>query len=75
MFKKGAALVTSLAFLFASTNINLELGIVLYLLLGWQFMAAEWIGGILLIAIMSILVKLTRPKALVQKARNHEEQG
>lgn len=54
MFKKGAALVTSLSFLFASTNITLELGIILYLLLGWQFMAAEWIGGILLVAISTL---------------------
>ena len=75
MFKKGAALVTSLAFLFASTNITLELGIVLYLLLGWQFMTAEWVGGIVLVAIMSILVKVTYPKALVEEARRHEEQG
>lgn len=75
MFKKGAALVTSLAFLFASTNITLELGIVLLLLMGWQFMAAEWIGGIVLIAIMSLIVKLTYPKRLVEAAREHEEQG
>ena len=75
MFKKGAALVTSLAFLFASTNITLELGIVFYLLLGWQFMTAEWVGGIVLVAIMSILVKVTYPKALVEEARRHEEQG
>ena len=75
LFKKGAALVTSLAFLFASTNLVLELGIILYLLLGWQFMAAEWLGGLVLIAIMSVLVKLTYPERLVEDARNHPEQG
>ena len=75
MFKKGAALVTSLAFLFASTNITLELGIVLFLLMGWQFMAAEWIGGLLLVAIMSVVVKLTFPKKLVEEGRDHKEQG
>lgn len=75
LFKKGAALVASLAFLFASTNLVLELGIILYLLLGWQFMAAEWVGGLVLIAIMSLLVKLTLPKRLADEARHHEEQG
>ena len=49
LFKKGAALVPSLAFIFASTNLVAELGIVLYLLMGWQFMAGEWIGGIVLV--------------------------
>jgi uncharacterized membrane protein YraQ (UPF0718 family) len=69
LFKKGAALVPSLAFLFSSTNLVLELGIVLWLLLGWQFMLAEWIGGLLLIAVMSVLVRLTYPAQLVEEAR------
>ncbi|MDB5092056.1 MAG: hypothetical protein JWO85_157 [Candidatus Eremiobacteraeota bacterium] len=69
LFKKGAALVPSLAFLFASTNLVLELGIILWLLMGWQFTVAEWIGGLVLIAIMTVLVKLTYPKALVEEAR------
>src|ERR1700729_1046464 len=69
LFKGGAALVPSLAFLFSSTNLGLELGIILWLLMGWQFTAAEWLGGLLLIAIMSLLVKLTYPAALVDAAR------
>ncbi|TCT31768.1 permease [Martelella mediterranea] len=73
LYKKGAALTNALAFLFASTNLVIELGIILFLLLGWQFMAAEWIGGILLIAIMSVVVKLTYPQKLAEKARQHEE--
>ncbi len=48
-----------------------ELGIVLWLLMGWQFTAAEWIGGILMIALMTLLVKLTYPAALVEEARRH----
>jgi uncharacterized membrane protein YraQ (UPF0718 family) len=71
LFKKGAALVPSLAFLFSSTNLVIELGIILWLLMGWQFTAAEWIGGLVLIAIMTVLVKLTYPKALVEQARAH----
>jgi hypothetical protein len=75
MFKKGAALATALAFLFASTNLVIELGIILYLLLGWQFMVGEWLGGIVLVATMTLLVKLTYPKDLVEAARRHPEAG
>ncbi|MBC5824420.1 MAG: permease [Candidatus Eremiobacteraeota bacterium] len=75
LFKKGAGLTPSLAFLFSSTNLVVELGIILYLLMGWQFTVAEWIGGIVLIAIMSLLVKLTYPQKLVEEARAHVESG
>lgn len=75
LFKKGASLTNSLAFLFASTNLVIELGIILYLLMGWEFMVAEWLGGLVLIALMSVIVKLTRPRELVETARDHEEQG
>src|ERR1700719_176156 len=53
LFKKGAGLIPSLAFLFASTNLVIELGIILYLLMGWQFMLGEWVGGVVLIVIMA----------------------
>jgi uncharacterized membrane protein YraQ (UPF0718 family) len=74
LFKKGAALIPSLAFLFSSTNLVIELGIILWLLMGWQFTAAEWIGGLVLIAIMTVLVKVTYPKALVEEARAHVDE-
>lgn len=75
LFKRGAALVPSLAFLFASTNLVLELGLILWFLMGWQFTAAEWIGGLVLIALMTLLVRLTMPGRLVESARNHPEAG
>lgn len=75
LFKKGAGLIPSLAFLFSSTNLVIELGLILYVLMGWQFTAAEWIGGILLVAIMSLLVKLTYPKQLVEEARRHVDEA
>lgn len=71
LFKKGAGLIPSLAFLFASTNLVVELGIILYLLMGWQFTLAEWFGGVLLVAIMALIVKTTYPKRLVEEARRH----
>jgi uncharacterized membrane protein YraQ (UPF0718 family) len=73
LFRKGAGLIPSLAFLLASTNLVAELGIVLYLLLGWQFMAGEWIGGVLLVVIMSAIVRITTPAGLVEAARHHAD--
>jgi uncharacterized protein len=52
MFAKGASLVSAMSFQFASTNLVFELGIVLWILLGWQFTAAEFVGGLVLIAVM-----------------------
>jgi uncharacterized membrane protein YraQ (UPF0718 family) len=75
IFKKGAAFAPSLAFLFASTNLVIELGLILIVLMGWQFAAAEWIGGVMLVAIMAVLVKLTYPARLVEEARTHVETG
>ena len=74
LFKKGAALVPSLAFLFSSTNLVIELGLILYFLMGWQFTAGEWIGGVVLVVIMSLLVKATYPTALVAEARIHVDE-
>lgn len=72
-FKKGANLVPSLAFMFASTNLVLELGFVLWIFLGWHFVLAEGVGSFVLIAIMWALVRLTLPRGLEQEARDHEE--
>lgn len=72
-FKKGAALVPTLAFMFASTNLVFELGIVLWLLMGWRFVLAEFIGAFVLIGVMWLLVRLTLPKGLEEAARAYEE--
>jgi uncharacterized membrane protein YraQ (UPF0718 family) len=70
LLQKGAALIPALAFIFASTNLVIELGVVLYLLMGWQFMAGEWIGGVVLVVVLSLLVKVTYPRRLVEEARH-----
>ncbi len=72
-FKKGAALVPTLAFMFASTNLVLELGVVLWLLMGWRFVLAEFVGAFVLIGVMWLLVRLTLPRGLEDEARAHEE--
>src|SRR5579862_8696652 len=55
LFQKGADFVTAMVFMFASTNLVLELGIVLVILMGWQFAAAEFIGGPIMIALLALL--------------------
>jgi uncharacterized protein len=70
-FQKGAALIVVLAFMFASTNLVVELGAVLWLLMGWQFVAAEVAGAILLISFVWALGALMLPKNLEEQARAH----
>lgn len=73
MLGKGASLVTAMAFMFASTNLVIELGIILLVLMGWQFMVGEWLGGVVLVALMSLLVWLTYPEKLVRQACGRAE--
>jgi uncharacterized membrane protein YraQ (UPF0718 family) len=72
-FKKGADLVPALAFMFASTNLVLELGFVLWMFLGWRFVLAEGVGSFVLIGLMWLLVRLTFPRQLIEEARHHGE--
>src|SRR4051812_22641444 len=60
LFQRGADFTTAQTFMFASTNLVLELGIVLWLLIGWQFAAAEFVGG----AIMVVLLALAIPRVI-----------
>lgn len=69
LFKKGAGFMPAMAFLLASTNLVVELGIIIGLFLGWQFVVGEYIGGLLLILSGWLFVKLTKPKSLIKKSR------
>ena len=71
LFEKGASAVTSLAFQFASTNLVIELGIVMWLFLGWEFTLAEFIGGFVLIALMWLGLRLFVSRRLEEHARAH----
>lgn len=77
LFTKGAGLIPSLAFLLASTNLVIELGIVIAVFLSWQFVVGEYVGGVLLILLMWLLVRLTYSKGLVEEARDtaRQEEG
>jgi uncharacterized protein len=73
LFQKGASASTSLAFQFASTNLVWELGLVIWILIGWQFTLAEFVGGFLLIALMAILLRRFVSPRLEEQAREHAQ--
>jgi len=75
MFRKGANFTAAMAFQFASTNLVLELGILLAVLMGWQFTLAEFTGGPLMIAIMVLLFKAFLTPRIVDAARQQAEKG
>ena len=75
LFQKGAGLVPALAFLLASTNLVIELGILIFLFLSWQFVVGEYVGGIILILVMWGVVRLTLPQGLEKAAREHAQQA
>lgn len=74
LVKKGANFIAAVAFMFASTNLVIELEILIMLFLGWEFLAAEIIGGLILIIISSIIIKLTYPDNILKKAREKVKQ-
>jgi hypothetical protein len=71
LFEKGASAASTLAFQFASTNIVWELGLVLWLLIGWQFALAEYLGGIVMIVLMAAALRLFVSSRLEREAREH----
>jgi uncharacterized membrane protein YraQ (UPF0718 family)/YHS domain-containing protein len=71
LFQKGASAASALAFQFASTNLVWELGLVLWVLIGWQFTLAEYIGGIVMIVLMTLLLRVFVSPPLERRAREH----
>jgi uncharacterized protein len=75
LFRKGADFTASMAFQFASTNLVIELGIIMWLLLGWQFTLGEFVGGPLMIVLMAIVFRLFLSRRLVDEARENADRG
>lgn len=69
LFKKGAHAVNFMAFMFASTNLIVELGLMILILLGWEFLLAELLGGLVLIVVMAGIVHITLPENLFDEVR------
>src|SRR5450631_4413552 len=75
LFRKGATLGNAIIFEFASTNLVFELGLVLLILLGWQFLSAELLGGLVMVVLLAILFKVTLSKRLVSAAHEQADRG
>lgn len=75
MFNKGANFTAAIAFQFASTNLVMELGILLAVLMGWQFTLAEYVGGPIMIVILVALFRMFLRPQLVEAARRQAEKG
>ena len=75
LFVKGADFTAAMAFEIASTNLVIELGIIMWLLLGWQFVLGEFVGGPLMIVFLALLFRLFLKRELVDQAREEAEKG
>jgi uncharacterized membrane protein YraQ (UPF0718 family) len=75
LFRKGANFTAAMAFEIGSTNLVVELGIILALLMGWQFTAAEFVGGPLMIVVLAVLFRLFVRSRLIDAARRQADEG
>ncbi len=75
IFRKGGSFTAAMVFELASTNLVIELGIILVVLMGWQFTASEFLGGILMVILIALIFRLTLTPKLVQMAREQAERG
>src|SRR6516165_5875191 len=75
LFRKGASFTAAMAFEIASTNLVIELGIILALLMGWQFTAAEFVGGPIMIVLLAVLFRMFLRRRLVVDALDQANKG
>jgi len=75
LFRRGADFTAAMVFEFASTNLVFELGIVMALLLGWQFVLGEFVGGPLMIVLLVVLFRIFLKRQLIDEARSEAEKG
>ena len=75
LFRKGADFTAAMAFEIASTNLVVELGVILALLMGWQFTAAEFVGGPIMIVLLAVLFRLLLRERLLREAREQADRG
>ena len=75
IFRKGADFTAAMAFELASTNLVAELTIIIVVLMGWQFAAAEFVGGPLMVVLMALLFRLFLSRTLVAEARTQADKG
>src|SRR5436305_4528859 len=71
LYEKGADFLSAMVFMFASTNLVLELGVVLLILMGWQFAVAEYVGGVIMIVLLVALGGVVLSRRVTDRAREH----
>ena len=75
IFRKGADFVAAMAFQFASTNLVIELGVILAVLIGWQFVAAEFAGGLIMVALLTVMLRRVMTQQRIAEAKRQAERG
>jgi uncharacterized protein len=75
IFRKGADFLAAMAFQFASTNLVIELGIILAVLIGWQFVAAEFAGGLIMVALLTVMLRGVMTQQRIAEAKRWAERG
>ncbi|HEU0195436.1 MAG TPA: permease [Gaiellales bacterium] len=75
LFQKGASAASAFAFQIASTNLVWELGLVLWVLIGWQFTVAEYVGGIVMIILLALLLRVLMPGPLEREGRHNAQRA
>jgi len=75
LFRRGANFTSAMAFQFASTNLVVELGVILAVLIGWQFTVAEFVGGPIMIALMALLFRRLLTPEVAAEARREADRG
>src|SRR5947209_17115646 len=75
LFQKGADFTTAMVFMLASTNLVIELGLVMWILIGWQFALSEYVGGVIMIALLALLARFFLKPRLIELARERLNQG
>src|SRR5439155_26669011 len=75
IFRKGADFTAAMEFGSASTNLVIELGIIMAVLLGWQFVVGEFVGGPLMVVLVAIIFRLFLKRSLVEEARAEADKG
>src|SRR6516164_8691081 len=75
IFRKGADFIAAMAFQFASTNLVIELGIIVAVLIGWQFVAAEFAGGLIMVALLTVMLRAVMTWQRVAEAKQQADRG
>src|SRR3954468_14401343 len=75
LFQKGADFLSAMVFMFASTNLVLELGVVLLILLGWQFAVAQYVGGLMMVVLLLLVGGVVFHRRTTERARDRLRAG